>query len=80
MESADVKRLAAYNASKAKLAEQFPEWSMRDTPEGRKVRARYEQQLAQARIDAGLSPAGLNALPGAAASGTVPPPPGFKVN
>jgi len=73
IESADVKRLAAYKASKAKLAEQFPEWSMRDTPEGRKVRARYEQQLAQARIDAGLSPAGLNALPGAAASGTVPP-------
>jgi hypothetical protein len=63
MESADVKRLAAYNASKAKLAEQFPEWSMRDTPEGRKVRARYEKELAQARIDAGYTASGINALP-----------------
>jgi hypothetical protein len=72
MESADVRRLAAYNAKTAKLAEQFPEWSMRDTPEGRKVRARYEKELAQARIDAGLSPAGLNAWPAANSSGTVP--------
>jgi hypothetical protein len=63
MESADVKRLAAYNAKTAKLAEQFPEWSMRDTPEGRKVRARYEKELAQARIDAGLTASGINALP-----------------
>lgn len=78
MESADVRRLAAFNASKAKLAEQYPEWSMRDTPEGRKVRARYEKELAQARIDAGLTASGLNALPGATSSGTVPPPPGFK--
>jgi hypothetical protein len=72
MESADVRRLAAYNAKTAKLAEQFPEWSMRDTPEGRKTRARYEKELAQARIDAGLSASGLNALPGATPSGTVP--------
>lgn len=63
MESADVKRLAAFNAKTAKLAEQFPEWSMRDTPEGRKVRARYEKELAQARIDAGLTASGINALP-----------------
>ena len=63
MESADVKRLAAYNAKTAKLAEQFPEWSMRDTPEGRKVRARYEKELAQARIDTGYTAAGINALP-----------------
>jgi len=72
MESADVKRLAAFNASQAKLAEQFPEWMMKDTPEGRKVRARYAQQLAQARIDAGLPASGINALPGATSSGTVP--------
>jgi hypothetical protein len=63
MESAEVKRLAAYNAKTAKLAEQFPEWSMRDTPEGRKVRARYEKELAQARIDTGYTASGINALP-----------------
>ena len=65
MESADVRRLAAYNASKAKLAEQYPEWSMPDTPKGREVRARYMQELAQARIDAGLTASGINALPSA---------------
>ena len=80
MESAEVRRLAAFNASKAKLAEQYPEWSMPNTPKGREVRARYMQELAQARIDAGLTSSGLNALPGAASSGTVPPPPGFRVN
>jgi len=62
MESADVRRLAAYNASKAKLAEQYPEWSMPDTPKGREVRARYMRELAQARIDAGLTASGINAL------------------
>jgi hypothetical protein len=80
MESAEVRRLAAFNASKAKLAEQYPEWSMPNTPKGREVRARYMQELAQARIDAGFPSSGLNALPGAASSGTVPPPPGFRVN
>ena len=78
MESADVRRLAAYNASKAKLAEQYPEWSMPDTPKGREVRARYMRELAQARIDAGLTSSGINTLPGADASGKVAPPPGFK--
>jgi hypothetical protein len=63
MESAEVRRLAAYNASKAKLAEQYPEWSMPDTPNGREVRARYQRELAQARIDAGLTSSGINELP-----------------
>jgi hypothetical protein len=63
MESAEVRRLAAYNASKAKLAEQYPEWSMPDTPKGREVRARYQRELAQARIDAGLTSSGINELP-----------------
>jgi hypothetical protein len=63
MESADVRRLAAYNTSKAKLAEQYPEWSMPDTPKGREVRARYQRELAQARIDAGLTSSGINELP-----------------
>lgn len=72
MESADVRRLAAFNASKAKLAEQYPEWSMPDTPKGREVRARYMQELAQARIDAGLTSSGINTLP--AAQGAPLPP------
>jgi hypothetical protein len=63
MESAEVRRLAAFNASKAKLAEQYPEWSMPDTPKGREVRARYQRELAQARIDAGLTSSGINELP-----------------
>jgi hypothetical protein len=63
MESAEVRRLAAYNTSKAKLAEQYPEWSMPDTPKGREVRARYQRELAQARIDAGLTSSGINELP-----------------
>lgn len=65
LESTEVRALQAFNTAKAKLAEKYPEWSMPNTPKGREVRARYEQELAQARIDAGLPPMGINALPSA---------------
>jgi len=65
LEGTEVRALQAFNTAKAKLAEKYPEWSMPNTPKGREVRARYEQELAQARVDAGLPPMGINALPSA---------------
>jgi hypothetical protein len=43
-------------------------------------RRQYEANLAALEAKYGPLTSGLNALPGAAASGTVPPPPGFRVN
>jgi hypothetical protein len=43
-------------------------------------RKQYEANLAALEAKYGPLTSGLNALPGAAASGTVPPPPGFRVN
>ena len=43
-------------------------------------RKQYEAGLAALEAKYGPLTSGLNALPGAAASGTVPPPPGFRVN
>jgi hypothetical protein len=43
-------------------------------------RRQYEAGVAALEAKYGPLTSGLNALPGAAASGTVPPPPGFRVN
>jgi hypothetical protein len=43
-------------------------------------RRQYEAGVAALEAKYGTLTSGLNALPGAAASGTVPPPPGFRVN
>jgi hypothetical protein len=43
-------------------------------------RKQYETTLAALEAKYGPLTSGLNALPGAASSGTVPPPPGFRVN
>jgi hypothetical protein len=43
-------------------------------------RRQYEAGLAALEAKYGPLTSGLNALPGAASSGTVPPPPGFRVN
>jgi hypothetical protein len=43
-------------------------------------RRQYEAGVAALEAKYGSLTSGLNALPGAASSGTVPPPPGFRVN
>ena len=43
-------------------------------------RKQYEAGVAALEAKYGPLTSGLNALPGAASSGTVPPPPGFRVN
>jgi len=43
-------------------------------------RRQYEAGLAALEAKYGPLTSGLNALPGASSSGTVPPPPGFRVN
>ena len=43
-------------------------------------RRQYEAGVAALEAKYGPLTSGLNALPGAASSGTVPPPPGFRVN
>lgn len=84
MDSADARRLATFNADKEKINSR-PEFipmllDKKNDPKYAAAREKYAAEIRQARIDAGLPAAGLNALPGAASSGTVPPPPGFRVN
>jgi hypothetical protein len=82
MESADVRRLAAFNTAKDKIDSKTQYISMlldkKNDPKYAQLRQQYAAEIRQARIDAGLPAAGLNALPGAASSGTVPPPPGYR--
>jgi hypothetical protein len=84
MESAEVRRLAAFNTAKDKIDSKPQYISMlldkKNDPKFAQLRQQYADEVKQARIDSGLPAAGLNALPGAAASGTVPPPPGYRVN
>ena len=84
MESAEVRRLAAFNTAKDKIDSKPQYISMlldkKNDPKFAQLRQQYADEVKQARTDAGLSASGLNALPGAASSGKVPPPPGFKVN
>jgi hypothetical protein len=84
MESAEVRRLAAFNTAKDKI-DSKPQYigmllDKKNDPKFAQLRQQYADEVRQARTDAGLSASGLNALPGAASSGTVPPPPGYRVN
>ena len=72
LEGTEVRGLQAYNTAEAKLSERYPEWMMRDNPEGRKIRATYDKMSAELKSIHGIPAAGINALPGANPSGTVP--------
>jgi hypothetical protein len=80
MEGIDVRKLGEYNKAKKEIQSRYmPVLLNRQTPDGAKMRADLAAELAEARANAGLPPEqGLNALPGAASSGKVAPPPGFK--
>lgn len=80
MEGIDVRKLGEYNKAAKEIQSRYmPVLLNRQTPEGAKMRAALAAELAEARLNAGLPPEqGLNALPGAASSGKVAPPPGFK--
>jgi hypothetical protein len=84
MDSADARRLAAFNAKEEKINSRLEFIPMlldkKNDPKFAAAREKYAAEIRQARIDSGLPASGINALPGAAASGTVPPPPGFRVN
>jgi len=84
MDSADARRLATFSAKEEKINSR-PEFipmllDKKNDPKFAAAREKYAAEIRQARLDSGLPAAGLNALPGAASSGTVPPPPGFRVN
>ena len=70
MESADVRRLKTFNDAKDKIDSKPQYISMlldkKNDPKYAQLREQYAAEVRQARIDAGLSSAGLNALPAAA--------------
>jgi hypothetical protein len=76
MESADVRRLAAFNNAKDKIDSKTQYISMlldkKNDPKYAQLRQQYAAEIRQARIDAGLPAAGINALPtGAQGTGQV---------
>jgi hypothetical protein len=81
MDSTDARRLAAFNAKEEKINSRMEFIPMlldkKNDPKFAAAREKYAAEIRQARIDSGLPAAGLNALPGAAASGRVAPPSGF---
>lgn len=84
MESAEVRRINAFNAAKKEI-DAKPRYigmllDKQNKPENAKLRQEYLNEINEAKALAGITGQGLNALPGAASSGTVPPPPGFRVN
>lgn len=82
MESADVRKLAAFTAAKKEIDANPRYISMlldkKNKPENAQLRAEYLAEVNSAKARYGVTDQGLNALPGAAASGTVPPPPGYR--
>jgi hypothetical protein len=67
MDSADARRLATFNADKEKINSR-PEFipmllDKKNDPKYAAAREKYAAEIRQARIDAGLPAAGLNALP-----------------
>ena len=84
MESAEVRRLAGFTAAKKEIDANPKYISMlfdkKNKPENAQLRAEYAAEINEAKRRYGITDQGLNALPGASASGTVPPPPGFRVN
>jgi len=84
MESAEVRRINAFNAAKKEI-DAKPRYigmllDKQNKPENARLRQEYLNEINEAKALAGITGQGLNALPGAASSGTVPPPPGFRVN
>jgi hypothetical protein len=81
MDSTDARRLAAFNAKEEKINSRMEFIPMlldkKNDPKFAAAREKYAAEIRQARIDSGLPAAGLNALPGASASGRVAPPSGF---
>jgi hypothetical protein len=69
MESADVRRLAAFNAAKDKIDSKTQYISMlldkKNDPKYAQLRQQYAADIKQARLDAGLPALGINALPSA---------------
>jgi hypothetical protein len=78
MEAAGVRDTKAYTDAKEKLDARF-QHLLSDTPYGKKQQVLYDAALADLKATHRMSGQGLNALPGANSSGTVPPPPpGYK--
>ena len=82
MDSADARRLATFSAKEEKINSR-PEFipmllDKKNDPKHAAAREKYAAEIRQARLDSGLPALGINALPGAASSGKVPPPPGYN--
>ena len=71
VEGTDVRRSKAYLEAKEKIKARYQPF-INDTPYGKKQQALYEKELADLDRDMGISGSGINTLPGAGSSGTVP--------
>jgi hypothetical protein len=71
VEGTDVRRSKAYLEAKEKIKARYQPF-MNDTPYGMKQKALYEKELADLDRDMGVTGSGINTLPGASSSGTVP--------
>jgi len=84
MESAEVRNRKAYDEAVEKLGTNLRYIGVladkKNKPENAAIRAEYADKIKELQARYGVTGQGLNALPGAASSGTVPPPPGFRVN
>jgi len=84
MESAEVRNRKAYDEAVEKLGANLRYIGVladkKNKPENAAIRAEYADKIKELQARYGVTGQGLNALPGAASSGTVPPPPGFRVN
>jgi hypothetical protein len=84
MESAEVRNRKAYDEAVEKLGTNLRYIGVladkKNKPENAAIRAEYADKIKELQARYGVAGQGLNALPGAASSGTVPPPPGFRVN
>jgi hypothetical protein len=84
MEGAGVRNRKAYDEAIEKLNSDLRYMPIRldkkNDPKLALLRTEYENKIKELQGRYGVTGQGLNALPGAASSGTVPPPPGFRVN
>jgi hypothetical protein len=79
LEGLEVRRLGEYNKAKKEIQSRYPQALLNlQNPTGEKMRAELAAELKKARIEAGLPDQGIDTLPGAGASGKVPPPSGYK--
>jgi hypothetical protein len=69
MDSADARRLATFNTAQEKINSRMEFIPMlldkKNDPKFAAAREKYAAEIRQARIDAGLPAAGINALPSA---------------